>query len=197
MSTAAGIWAIIPVKRPGEGKVRLAGALDAHARAALVDAMLGHVIATVRAAAQVGRVVLLGEPRAGMTKTEVLADPGGGLNAALQCALACAADEGASRVLIVPADLPRLGARDIEAMALVPAGAVAIAPDRHGIGTNGLSLPLPEAEGFVFAFGADSFARHGEETARLGLKLETVHSPGWASDVDLPEDLPDAAVLTG
>ena len=72
---------------------------------------------------------------------------------------------------------------------------VAIAPDRHGRGTNALSLPLPEAEGFTFAFGPDSFALHNLEAARLGLKIEEIHSPGLACDIDEPADLPDAAGL--
>ena len=72
-----------------------------------------------------------------------------------------------------------------------------IAPDRHGVGTNGLSLPLPAARGFRFAFGDDSFALHQAEAARLGLIVEVIHSPTLAKDIDVPADLADADRLLG
>jgi len=105
--------------------------------------------------------------------------------------------EGIARLLILPADLPQLSARDIELLAATPAGEIAISPDRHGTGTNALSLPLPQAAGFAFAFGPDSFAAHHAEAERLGLRIGEVHSSGLAKDIDMPEDLPDAAGLTG
>ena len=80
-------------------------------------------------------------------------------------------------------------------LAAAPAGEIAIASDRHGTGTNAISLPLPEAEGFSFAFGPDSFARHQAEADRLGLRIEEIRSPGLARDIDEPEDLPDAESL--
>ncbi len=56
-------------------------------------------------------------------------------------------------------------------------------------------MPLPDARGFSFAFGTDSFARHQLEAERLGLRVEIVHSAGLARDVDEPRDLPDAERL--
>jgi 2-phospho-L-lactate guanylyltransferase len=189
-------WAVIPVKAPGESKSRLAGALDAPARARLMRAMLGHVVGAVGDAEHIARTCLVGTSRHGLPDgLTLLDDPGGGLNPALQAALAQVAAAGADRMLVVAADLPTVTARELELMALAPAGTVAIAPDRHGTGTNAISLPLPEAGGFSFAFGPDSFALHNAEAARLGLKVETVLSPGLARDIDEPADLPDAAEL--
>ena len=191
-------WAIIPARPPGEGKSRLSGPLDDAARTALVEAMLGHVTGTVASAAHVRQALLVGPARAGLPEGfRTLADPGKGLNAALQAGMAEAVANGATRVLIVPADLPQLAAQDLELLASAPAGSIAIAPDRHGVGTNALSLPLPEAAGFVFAFGEDSFARHHAEAERLGLAIETIHSQRLERDIDVAEDLPDAAGLTG
>lgn len=191
-------WAIIPVKPSGEGKARLAGALEAEARSALVEAMIAHVLQTVASAPHVARTCLVGPARDGLPQgIDVIADPGGGLNAAVASGLVHARQGGATRLLVIAADLPRLCAMDIELLALASEGCVAIAADRHGVGTNALSLPLPEAEGFVFAFGEDSFARHHAEAARLGLPVEVIHSPGLERDIDVPEDLPDAACLSG
>lgn len=190
-------WAVIPVKASPDSKSRLAGALDAPARAALVEAMLGRVIAAALGARNVAGVALLGAPRASPEGVELIAEPGGGLNAAVAAALAEMSSRRAGRVVFVHGDLPQVTARDLELLAAAPAGEIAIAPDRHGTGTNALSLPLPQARGFSFAFGPDSFARHIAEAERLGLKIEEVHSPGLARDVDEAEDLADAQALLG
>lgn len=190
------IWAIIPARPPGEGKTRLAGALERAERERLTGAMLAHVAAQAQAARNVARTGVLGPSWHGLGKTvPLLADPGGGLNPALHAALDEAAKAGASRVVFVAGDLPQLTAQDVELLAAAAPGSIAIAPDRHGTGTNALSLPLPEASAFAFAFGVDSLAKHQAEAERLGLALETIHSPGLARDIDEPADLPDAAHL--
>lgn len=186
-------WVIIPIKPPEQAKMRLAGALDPQARAALVGAMLRHVAQVSAAAALVDRVCLLGPSRHGLPDSlPLLADPGGGLNPALQSALAQLSGEILTRLIVLPADLPALSTHDVQLLASAPAGTVGIAPDRHGTGTNALSLPLPGARDFAFAFGPDSFARHQTQAELLGLKIETIHSNGLARDIDVPEDLPDA-----
>ena len=78
-------WAIIPVKALEHAKMRLSGVLTAPARAALVQAMLAHVVATVQAAHGVDHLTLIGPARhklpAGLpTDLPLLADPGKGLN---------------------------------------------------------------------------------------------------------------------
>jgi 2-phospho-L-lactate guanylyltransferase len=189
-------WAIIPAKAPGHGKNRLSSALDEAARSELVRAMLVHVVSAVEAARNVDTVCLVGTSRHGLPETlALLDDPGTGLNAAVAAGFDMAVQSGATRVLIVHGDLPQLSPQDVELLAAAAPGSLAIAPDRHGIGTNALSLPLPEAAGFTFAFGTDSFALHKLEAERLALKVETIHSRGLAHDVDEPEDLPDAAEM--
>jgi 2-phospho-L-lactate guanylyltransferase len=189
-------WAVIPAKSSPESKSRLAKVLAAEARSALADAMLAHVVEAVSGATNIAQVCLLGSPRdgeyAGLLRLD---DPGGGLNSAVQSALADAARRGADRVIMIHADLPLVTAHDLELLAAVPAGEIGIAADRHGTGTNAISLPIPEAAAFSFAFGPDSFARHNAEAERLGLRVEEIRSPGLAKDVDEPEDLPDAESL--
>lgn len=189
-------WAIIPAKPPGNGKNRLSPALDEAARSELVRAMLGHVVTAVEAARNVDTVCLIGPSRHGLPETlPLLDDPGTGLNAAIASGFDEAVRADATRVLIIHGDLPQLSTQDVELLAAAAPGSLAIAPDRHGTGTNALSLPLPEAENFTFAFGPDSFARHCIEAGRLELSVETIHSHGLAYDIDEPDDLPDAAEL--
>lgn len=189
-------WAVIPVKASPDSKSRLASVLDAGARRVLAEAMLARVTAAAGDACNIAQVCLLGPACERQTGTlRLLADPGGGLNPAVQSALSQVAGEGATRVIFIHADLPQVTTRDLELLAAAPAGEIAIASDRHGTGTNALSLPLPEAKGFSFAFGTDSFARHRAEAERLGLKIEEIRSQGLARDVDEPADLPDAESL--
>jgi 2-phospho-L-lactate guanylyltransferase len=191
-------WVIIPVKGPDEGKKRLAGVLDAPARTALVKAMLERVVVAAQGACKAGTICLVGTSRHGLPESlPLLPDPGEGLNPALTSAFSAARDDGARQVLILFADLPQITTLDIELLLAAPEGQIAIAPDRHGTGTNALCLPLPAARDFAFAFGPDSFAAHNREAARLGLGIEEVHSRGLARDVDEPDDLPDAGALMG
>jgi 2-phospho-L-lactate guanylyltransferase len=189
-------WVVIPVKGGDHGKQRLAPVLDEQGRRALVRAMLERVVGAAQTAVTTGRTVILGPTQDGFD-LPILADPGGGLNRALGSALADAERGGATRVVFVAADLPQLTARDVELLALAPEASVAVAPDRHGTGTNALSLPLPRARGFTFAFGPGSFARHSDEVRQIGLDLEIVESPGLMRDIDEPADLADAAGLLG
>jgi len=180
-------WVVIPIKAPEACKTRLAGVLPETARRALVAEMLRHV---VEAADGVGAVRLVGPSRHGLSETVgLLADPGGGLNAALTAALSAALAAGATRLVVLAGDLPQLSRADVEALATLAAGVLGVAPDRAGAGTNALSLPLPQAHGFRFQYGPASFARHCAEAARLGLALDVIRSTTLGLDIDQPEDL--------
>lgn len=189
-----GTWVVIPVKPPAGAKTRLAGALSAPEREDLVRTMLAHVVGEVRKSG-VDKLLILGPSRLGLPEdVPLLADPGTGLNPALQSALP---QVNADRMIVLHADLPGITSAEIDLLAGAPEGVIAIGPDRHGKGTNALSLPLPRAKDFTFAFGPDSYAKHVAEANRLGIEIRTIRSAGLERDVDEPEDLADAARLTG
>jgi len=186
-------WVIIPVKGPDGGKSRLADVLGVDERRKLADAMLAHVVEAASQARAISRVCLVGPSRCGVSEdVELLPDPGEGLNPAVQSAFDKLAAEAPDRIIIVHGDLPAVTPQDLDLLAAAPLDTVAIAPDRHGTGTNALSLPLPAARTFRFAFGPDSCALHTEEAHRLDISLETILSRGLEKDIDEPEDLPDA-----
>jgi 2-phospho-L-lactate guanylyltransferase len=183
-------WALVPLKGGDAGKQRLAEVLSPTERGALVLAMLDHVLDALQAAQGLDRIALVAPAdHPVLPGMELIVDPGLGLNGALAHALGDAAAAGADRVVILPADLPRLTPRDVELLAHAPKGTLAIAPDRHFTGTNALSLPLPAAQGFPFAFGEGSFAAHDAAAYALGLDIEVIESPGLARDLDTPDDL--------
>jgi 2-phospho-L-lactate guanylyltransferase len=121
-------------------------------------------------------------------EVEVLADTGESLNSALEQAHRLLRERGCGEFLVIPADLPRITAKDIDT--LVHAGRTsgfAIAPDSRGTGTNALYFaPL---QPFRFQFGPDSFSLHLQEAQRAGLDPQVVRLPGLAFDLDSPADL--------
>ncbi len=159
--------------------------------------MATHVAATARAAHGIDEVRFLVLASDGLpADVSLLHEPGEGLNAALAAAVTQADLAAAARVVFLAGDLPLLTPGDVALLTVAAGETVVIAPDRHGIGTNAISLPLAHAADFRFAFGSDSLARHRAEVARVGLDLIEVHSEGLARDVDLPDELVDAARFT-
>ena len=117
-------WVLIPIKAPEACKTRLSPVLDEAARRALAAGMLHHVAETASAARGVDEAVLLGPSHHGLSaQIRRLADPGGGLNAALASALPAAVAAGLARVVVASADLPQLRRADVESLAALPAGA--------------------------------------------------------------------------
>jgi 2-phospho-L-lactate/phosphoenolpyruvate guanylyltransferase len=173
--------AIVPLKAAAERKTRLAGTLDRAAHSALARDMVVHVIAVLASVDAIGSLRVLSPVPEDLPGTVWEADRGAGLNAELDrvCGLLAGL-----QLLIIHADLPLLGADDVIAMleAAETAGA-AIAPDRHGKGTNALALHRASAVGF--AFGPDSLARH-----MLGLPgAAIIRREGLALDIDTADDI--------
>jgi 2-phospho-L-lactate guanylyltransferase len=176
------------VKPVSSGKMRLAGHLSPQRRAELIAAMLSHVLSVLSRASGVDRVAVVSPERSALPGHVVpLADPGGGLNGALTAAALEARQSGAERLLIVHADLPLLEPEEVTALIEASkASGLALAPDRHGRGTNALCLSWPPA--VCFEFGPDSFRRHVAQASARGLLPAVVRLPGLAFDVDEPDD---------
>lgn len=192
--------AIIPVKRFGDAKRRLLGALDRPARAALVKAMLRDVLAAASEAQHLERlIVVTGEGRAERialhhaqcTKTplEVMRDPDdAGHRQAATLGIVRAKALGADCVALLPGDCPLLDSAELDsALERMHPGRVAVIPDRHGTGTNGLLLSPPDAIGP--AFGEDSRDRHLERGRSAGYVAENEPLSSMALDVDTLDDL--------
>jgi 2-phospho-L-lactate/phosphoenolpyruvate guanylyltransferase len=188
---------VIPVRALEGAKSRLGLALDAEERRELVELLLRRTIQAARAAAGVDVVAVVSpDPDtlavAGEEGAEPVAQRSSGLNAGLVEARDALGDR-ADRLLILPGDVPGIVAPTIEALlaaADAAAGAgdpvVALAPDRHGRGTNALLLdPVNAIEP---AFGGDSRHAHAGLAAAAGAAF--VELPGVLElDVDTPDDL--------
>lgn len=185
---------IIPVKPFAEAKQRLAPVLTRRQRATLAERMFQHVFATaLRLADAPGLIVItrateilaLAEAKSAVGLMESGA---GDLNSALAQASDLARASGASKLLILASDLPLLREEHLVAMARHDC---AIAPDRHGHGTNALLWPAHPSLGFCF--GENSFRRHCAIARAAGLDPQIMTHRGLAHDVDVPKDLIDTS----
>jgi 2-phospho-L-lactate guanylyltransferase len=192
--------AIIPVKRFGEAKQRLLDRLNRPQRAAVVKAMLADVLAATSATEAIERVIVVtGEGRAERlalrhaqrttTPLEVLQEPTDrGHSEAATLGIVRALALGTECSALLPGDCPLLDPAELDAaLARMHRGRVAVIPDRHGTGTNGLVLCPANAIGP--AFGPGSADRHRERAERAGFEVATEALESMALDLDTPEDL--------
>jgi 2-phospho-L-lactate guanylyltransferase len=183
-----GWTAILPLKLSADRKSRLGPAMSLEDRRALGDRMALHVITQLRAVKAINAIIMLSPRPVPDWPVHHLLDQGRGLNAELDAVAA----GFVTPLLVIHGDLPIVRADDIEALIDAAEGpGRAIAPDRHGQGTNALALTrLPP--GFNYAFGPDSFALHRQ---RLGSTLAIVNRDGLACDVDTQDDLEQVHAL--
>jgi 2-phospho-L-lactate/phosphoenolpyruvate guanylyltransferase len=186
--------AVLPVKRFGAAKQRLAAGIDDERRTAAVAAMLEDVLEAIGEARSIERtIVVTGEAAAADLATsagaEVLPDPDqGGHSGAALAGVARALELGAGCVVLLPGDCPLLDPRELERLLTgMPERFVAVVPDRHGTGTNALALAPPEA--IRPAFGEGSCARHVAAAREAGVPYAVEQLASLALDLDTPADV--------
>ena len=158
-----GVYTVVPVKDLRGTKSRLAPVLDPAARAGLTLYMMGRVVTRALEAGvdAVGVVspdpIVLDEAlKRGATP---LVQKSRGLNPALEQGRLWATQNGASALLVLPADLPLIEPEDVLAvLAGAASSPVVVVPDGARSGTNALLLRPPDA--LPFLFGPESFEAH-------------------------------------
>jgi 2-phospho-L-lactate guanylyltransferase len=155
----------------------------------LVRALLHHVIHTLRNSPGIDHIALVSPERDDIPVDIVLlAHERQGINQDLTQALREVAARGATNAVIVPADLPLLGPGDVAALLeSMKHSPLAVAPDRHELGTNALALKLPSP--LELSFGEDSFARHLAKSRTHGIEPALLRRRGFSFDIDNVEDL--------
>ena len=195
MSVERRVAAVIPVGSLERAKSRLGANLDAEERRDLVLGLFDGTLAATAATAGIWRTFVVSPDEevlelAGSRGATVVRQVDRGLNRGLDEAREGARRAGATALLVLPADLPRVSPAAIsEVLAVLDDEApplVAIVPDRHGRGTNALLLAPPDVIGF--AFGGDSRAAHRHAAGAAGARLVELDSP-LTLDLDTPDDL--------
>ncbi len=182
------ICAVVPVKALAESKSRLFPERARRDVEQLSLAMMGDVIACLRAVAGVARVVVV-TPDSDVARAaeaqgaQALLRREPGLNPAIEAASAQGAGDG---VLVLLGDVAAADPAEVtQLLAAAPPRGVALAPSRDG-GTSAL-LRRP-ADVIPARFGRDSAKRHREAAAAAGAPLVELALSSLAIDVDLSED---------
>lgn len=174
------VRAVVPVKDFADAKGRLATVRTPQQRAILAEVLAR---STLSALAAFDPLVACDSDAIGRwaasTHAASVRTPAG-LNRSVTAAVARA---GTELVAVCHADL----AFPASLGSLLAKPRPLIVSDRHNTGTN--VLVIPATAGFVFAYGADSFALHCAEAKRLDIDLEVVDDPMLAWDIDTPDDL--------
>jgi 2-phospho-L-lactate/phosphoenolpyruvate guanylyltransferase len=186
--------AVLPVKRLGAAKQRLAAGLDAERRRELAEAMVADVLEAIGAARAIDRLIVVsGDPvaqeLAAAAEAKVVPDPeDAGHSEAALAGIARAEVEGAERVVLLAGDCPLLDPRQLDRLLTgVPGRYVGIVPDRHGTGTNALLLSPPDA--IVPSFGEGSRDRHVGAAREAGVPFGIESLPSIELDLDTPADV--------
>ena len=187
-------FAIIPVKPLARAKSRLARALKAPTRAALVRSIFSRTLDVIAQVERIdGTIVVsrdltileLGRQRNAIT----LMESDSGLNPAITQAAQWAAHHHARSAIIIPVDLPLITSADLDAMIdrAEEERCIVIAPDRHEDGTNVLFVRPPDA--IHFSYGPASLNAHRVQAIERGLIMHEYRSSTTAFDIDVPDDL--------
>ena len=192
---------VVPVRALEGAKSRLGAVLDAEERRELVELLLRRTVEAANATPGVDLVAVVSPDVDALAVgieggAEPIAQRSSGLNHGIVEAREALRDR-ADRLLVLPADLPGITAAEIGALlAMADAAAsdrsggqravVALAPDRHGRGTNALLLDPPDI--IEPTFGGDSRDAHAALAAAAGATY--VEAEGLLEiDLDTPDDL--------
>ena len=182
---------ILPVKRPDRAKQRLADDLTDNERIEVTRALLHDAFELCSSADRYSWWVVSDDPEVlteaadrGFTP---VTDPGRGLNAALEAAIAAATQAGATSVTIIPADVPLAWKGDLQDIADTgETSDIVVVPSRDG-GTNALYL----SPGDVMKphFGEASLKEHIADAERLGKRCSILALPRLELDIDTVADI--------
>jgi len=214
------VWTILPVKSLAESKGRLARLFSPGERAQLMRSLLDHVLATIQDVPRITKTLVISRDpevwRLAQTYGALVVEETMpySLNSAVEHAYGFAAENGASAVLILPADLPFVTTADINlildaglgdshgngaggmtAVEFAPSltqpanpqqPVMAICSDRRDSGTNGLLL-RPTLD-FKFHYGVNSYNEHIKEAVERNFLVRLVNAAGLQFDLDTEED---------
>lgn len=188
------LCAIIPVKPLRRGKSRLSGILSSSQREALNEFLLISVLECLQPIESIDhKIVISYDPTALSISRKygantVLENRNTNINRALRRATLAAQAYGATKLLILPADLPLITQKDIQeflALETEPPEMI-ISPDRKMNGTNALFInPLGAIK---YNFGDWSYRKHIEQAERQKVKVRILQNQNLAFDLDVPED---------
>lgn len=197
-ATAHKTVVVLPVKRFGSAKSRLAGSLDNTSRRVLARAMLRDTLVQIADCDEIDDLVIASsEPEvAQLAPGTAIATENADVShsAAVAAGIRVALARGATTVLVLPGDCPMVRAVEIDSLVSGARGdgvAVCVVPDHTDTGTNALVLTPPTA--IEPAFGPGSRARHLQMAQEAGRSACTSQVRGLSLDIDTDADCEELA----
>jgi 2-phospho-L-lactate guanylyltransferase len=194
MTPTPDIWAALPVKEFANAKQRLSPLLTPLQRATLAAAMLEDVLTALAGANLAGILVNTLDPLAIQLAhrygARVIADDArSGHTGAVAAMARVLTREGRAGMLILPGDIPRVTAAEINALIAAhrPAPSFTITPAHDEMGSNAVLCLPPEV--MPLRFGDNSYFPHLDTARRHAIEPTIVPLPGFALDIDHPDDL--------
>jgi 2-phospho-L-lactate guanylyltransferase len=189
------MWAVVPLKSPGEAKSRLAAVLSAAQRVHLFFALAERAILALQATpgVQVVAVATASAEVAAFARSldaevvRLAADLG--TASAFVSAIIQLRPLRLERVLMVAGDLPLVSAAALERVVALADSqpGIVVVPDRHRVGTNALLCSPPEV--VTLCFGGDSFRLHLQAARTAGVPARVLELDALALDLDVAADL--------
>lgn len=189
------IFAIVPVKKFENAKLRLSPMLSADDRIHLSALMLDDTLSALAGAKSIEDVVVV----SGDSRAEEIAarhgrkflreDKESGVNSAVALADRYCTGQGANATAVIPQDLPLLEALDVDMacdMAENEPSCIVICPSLRYDGTNLLLRKPPSA--IKTYYDSDSYETHIKAASKLGIPVKLFFSKKLMSDIDTPED---------
>ncbi len=189
------LWAIVPVKSLRRGKSRLANVLSDEERSALNNDLLTRTLHCLESISKIDQVLVISYDPEVLAKARefgamtVQEGKRTNINNALRRATVAAKAYNATKILIIPADLPFINKEEIEDF-IAQEGTppeIIISSDRRSDGTNALFInPIGILE---YNFGEWSFRKHIEQAEQKKITVKIKNKESLTFDLDLPEDL--------
>jgi 2-phospho-L-lactate/phosphoenolpyruvate guanylyltransferase len=189
------IFAIVPVKRFENAKMRLSSMLDIDDRIRLSSLMLDYTLQVLAGVPSLTQVIVVSEDN----RAEEMAAKHGanflreekesGVNSAVAVANSYCIKEDADATMVIPHDLPLLDAVDISRasdLAKNESRCIVICPSLRYDGTNMLLRKPPSVMGTFY--DSDSYNMHVKSAIKLGISVKFFFSKTIMYDIDTPED---------
>jgi 2-phospho-L-lactate guanylyltransferase len=196
-------FAIIPVKKFENAKMRLSPMLNVDERVRLSSLMLDDTLSVLAGVQPLQQLVVVSADR---RAAEIAARHGAkflheekesGVNSAVALADRYCAEQGAAATVVIPQDLPLLDGVDVVMaceMAESEDGCIVICPSLRYDGTNLLLRKPPSV--MQTHYDNDSYKAHIKSAGMLGIPVKLFFSKKLMFDVDTPEDAKQLAKET-
>jgi 2-phospho-L-lactate guanylyltransferase len=188
-------FAVIPVKKFENAKMRLSAMLNADGRIHMSSLMLDDTLSVLAGVQSLRQLVVVSADR----RAEEIASRHGvkflreekenGVNSAVALADRYCAEQGADATVVIPQDLPLLDGVDVVMACEMAEGedrCIVICPSLRYDGTNLLLRKPPSV--MQTHYDNDSYEAHIKSAGMLGIPVKLFFSRKLMFDVDTPED---------